>query len=203
LVTKADGTKFGKSEAGNVWLDGRRTSPYAMYQFLLRSEDAVVGSYLRYFTFREREEIVALEEATALHPQRREAQHVLAHDVVALVHGEDEATKAEHASSALFSEGIRDLDEPTLLAVMAEAPSSDASVGTSIVDLLVRTGLARSNREARGFIEQGGVYVNNRKVDGVDAVLSADALLAGRYAILRRGKASQHLVRISSAPAAG
>ena len=107
LVIRADGTKFGKSEAGNVWLDPARTSPYAMYQFMVRSEDAMVGTYLRLFTFRDREEIEALDAATASHPERREAQRGLAHDVVALVHGEAEAEAAEHASSLLFSEDVR------------------------------------------------------------------------------------------------
>jgi tyrosyl-tRNA synthetase len=196
LVTRADGTKFGKSEAGNIWLDARRTSPYAMYQFLFRSEDAVVGTYLRYFTFRTREEIEALDVATREHPERREAQRLLAYDVVALVHGEDEARQAEHASAVLFSEDIRDLSERTLLEVMSDAPSSDVEPGP-LVHVLVATGLAKSRREARGFLEQGGVYLNNRKVADADASVSRADLLHDRYAILRRGKGSPHLLRVS------
>jgi tyrosyl-tRNA synthetase len=196
LVTKPDGTKFGKSEAGNIWLDARRTSPYAMYQFFLRSEDAVVGTYLRYFTFRTREEIEALDAATREQPERREAQRVLAHDVVALVHGEEEAQQAEHASAVLFSEDIRELSERTLLEVMADAPSSDVGPG-SLVDVLVATGLAKSRREARTFLVQGGVYLNNRKVADADASVSRADLLHDRYAILRRGKGSPHLLRFS------
>jgi tyrosyl-tRNA synthetase len=196
LVTRADGTKFGKSEAGNIWLDARRTSAYAMYQFLFRSEDAVVGAYLRYFSFRTREELEALDLATRDHPERREAQRVLAHDVVALVHGEEEARQAEHASAVLFSEDIRDLSEQTLLEVMADAPSSDVEPAP-LVDVLVATGLAKSRREARGFLEQGGVYLNNRKVADADASVSRADLLHDRYAILRRGKGSPHLLRVS------
>jgi tyrosyl-tRNA synthetase len=196
LVTRADGTKFGKSEAGNIWLDARRTSPYAMYQFFLRSEDAVVGTYLRYFTFRTREEIEALDAATREQPERREAQRALAHDVVALVHGEEEARQSEHASAVLFSEDIRDLSEQTLLDVMSDAPSSDVEPGP-LVDVLVATGLAKSRREARGFLERGGVYLNNRKVADADASLSRVDLLHDRYAILRRGKGSPHLLRVS------
>jgi len=203
LVTRADGTKFGKSEGNNVWLDPARTSPYAMYQFLVRSEDAMVGTYLRLFTFRDREEIEALDAATASNPGQREAQRALAHDVVALVHGEAEAGAAEHASSLLFSEDVRSLGEGALLDVMAEAPSSEAEVGQPLVDILVSAGLASSRREARGFLTQGGVYLNNRKVTDPDRVLSADDLLHGRYALLRRGKSSQHLLRVSSGPRGG
>jgi len=203
LVTKADGTKFGKSEAGNVWLDARRSSPYAMYQFFLRSEDSVVGNYLRYYTFREREEVEALDTETAEHPERRAAQRALAHDVVALVHGEDEARQAERASAVLFSEEIRDLPEPTLLDVMEDAPSCEVSVGQALVDVAVAAGVARSRREARGFIEGGGLYVNNRRVEDPEASLSPGDLLHGRYAVLRRGKATQCLLRVSSGPRGG
>ena len=196
LVTKADGTKFGKSEAGNVWLDARRTSPYAMYQFFLRSEDAVVGAYLRYYTFRSREEIEALDVETAEHPERRAAQRALAHDVVALVHGEDEAVQAERASAVLFSEEIRALPEKTLLEVMEDAPSCVVTIGQSLVDIAVAAGLARSRRDARGVVEQGGLYLNNRRVDDPDATLEPGDLLHGRYAVLRRGKAAQCLLRL-------
>ncbi len=203
LVTKADGTKFGKSEVGNVWLDAGRTSPYAMYQFFLRSEDAVVGAYLRYYTFRGREEIEALDAETAEHPERRAAQCALAHDVVALVHGEGEAVHAERASEVLFSEEVRSLPEKALLGVMEDAPSCDASVGQSVVDVAVASGLARSRREARGVIEQGGLYLNNRRVGDAEAVLSPADLLHGRYALLRRGPRSQSLLRVSGAPRGG
>jgi tyrosyl-tRNA synthetase len=203
LVTKADGTKFGKSEVGNVWLDPRRTTPYAMYQFLVRSEDAMVGSYLRFYTFRSREEIEDLDRSTNEHPERREAHRALAHDVVALVHGEAEAARAEHASAVLFSEDVRELDEPTLLAVMEEAPSSAASDGQPLVEVLVDAGLARSRREARAFLKDGAVYLNNRKIADVEAALSTADLLHGRYALLRRGKQTQHLLRVSSGPRDG
>jgi tyrosyl-tRNA synthetase len=195
LVTKADGTKFGKSETGNVWLDARRTSPYAMYQFWLRSEDSLVGAYLRYYTFRPREEIDALDAETAAHPEGRAAQRALAHDVVALVHGEDEAQQAERASAVLFSEEIRSLPEKALLEVLEDAPVCDVQVGDSLVEIAVAAGLARSRREARGVVDQGGLYVNNHRVDDADAVLTPGDVLHGRYAVLRRGKATQCLLR--------
>ena len=198
LVTKADGTKFGKSEAGTVWLDADRTSPYAMYQFLVRTEDALVGTYLRYFTFRGADEIEALIAAP---PEQRQPQRALAHDVVALVHGEDEARRAEHASTVLFSEDIAGLDERTLLDVLAEVPSSDVPGGdlgsVTVIDLLVQAGLDRSRGQARTTIEQGGAYLNNRKVPSPDARLTREDLLHGRYAVLRKGKKGQHLLRVS------
>jgi len=202
LITRADGTKFGKSDAGtNIWLDPARTSPYDLHQFLIRSEDAMVGTYLRQLSFRSREEIDELDAATASDPGGRRAQRVLAHDVVALVHGEAEARAAEQASQVLFTEGIRDLAEATLVSVLADAPSTTlprAEVeGAGVVDLLVRTGLASSRNEARRTIEGGGAYVNNRKVAGSDATLAPDDLLHGRYLVLRRGKATQHLIQLS------
>ena len=197
LVLKADGTKFGKSEGNAIWLDGRQTSPYAMYQFLVRSEDAVVGSYLRFFTWLPRPRIEELDGATAERPEKREAQRVLAREVVELVHGKREADKAEHASSVLFSEEIAALDEATLVEVFAEAPSTTLGRDpVALVDVLATTGLAKSKSDARRHLEAGAVYVNNRKVSGVDATLDPSSdTLHGRYAVLRRGKASQHLLR--------
>ncbi len=155
LVLKADGSKFGKTESGTVWLDARRTSPYQLYQFFLRCDDAEAGPYLRYFTFLSHEEILHLDEETAEHPERRAAQHALAREVCTLVHGGAEAERAERAAAALFSEEIADLDEPTLLDVVAEAPTSAIARsetdggGVALVDLLVRSGLVTSKRQAR------------------------------------------------------
>ncbi|MHB8661568.1 MAG: tyrosine--tRNA ligase [Acidimicrobiales bacterium] len=200
LLTKGDGTKFGKSESGTVWLDPARTSPYSLYQFFVRTEDAVVGTYLRFFSFRTRDELSALEQAATAEPGKREAQRALARDVVSLVHGDAEAHRVEEASAVLFSESIAGLDEATLLDVLAEAPSSDvpaASIGEiEVLDLLVGAGLESSRGRARTTIEQGGAYLNNRKVESTDARLTAADLLHGRYAILRKGKAHQHLLRV-------
>ena len=195
LVLKADGTKFGKTETGTVWLDPARTSPYRFFQFLINSEDAVVGTYLRYFTWLPREEIEALDAATAEHPERREAQRALAREVTKLVHGEDEARKAEDAAGALFGEGIAELDEATLLDVFAEAPSTTvARAPMSVMEALVATGLASSNGDARRTIQQGGAYVNNAKA--ADGPIDPDThTLHGRYVVLRKGKKSFAVLR--------
>jgi tyrosyl-tRNA synthetase len=201
LVLKADGTKFGKTESGTVWLDAHRTSPFRLYQFFLRSEDADVGSYLRFFTFLDHDTIGALDEATASHPERREAQRALARSVTALVHGQDEATRAEQASAALYTEEIASLDEQTLLDVCDDAPSSTLARsalgggGYPLVDALVTSGLVSSKSQARTTITQGGAYVNNRRVDDTDAHIGVDDLLFGTYALLRRGRRDYHLVR--------
>jgi tyrosyl-tRNA synthetase len=203
LVLKADGTKFGKTEAGNVWLDPDRTSPYQLFQVLLRTEDAVVGQYLRYFTWLDHERIEELEAATAAHPEQRRAQRALAREVTALVHGPEEAAKAESAASVLFSEDVVHLDERTLLEVFADAPSTTLSRsaldgdGLALVDALVQTGLAPSKSAARHTIEQGGAYVNNRRDGHVERRLTPGELVHGRYLLLRKGKRYHHLLRFA------
>ncbi|HEV2361743.1 MAG TPA: tyrosine--tRNA ligase [Acidimicrobiales bacterium] len=199
LVLKADGTKFGKSVSGAVWLDPARTSPYAMYQFLVRTEDAMVGTYLRYFTFLDHAEIEALDDATKEHPERREAQRVLAREVCALVHSPAEADKAERAAAALFSEEIALLDESTLLAVLEDAPSSTRSRtdldgdGLDLVEALAGSGLVPSKSAARTTIGQGGAYVNNTRRGEGDTVTRGD-LIHDRYVVLRRGRKDYHLL---------
>ncbi len=200
LVLKADGTKFGKTASGAVWLDPGLTTPYRFYQFLLQTEDAVVGEYLRYFTFLGHEEILALDGETAEHPERRAAQRALAREVTLLVHGEVEVSQAERASSALFGEEIASLDERTLLDVVGEAPASDvaraalSSGEVRLVDALASSGLVASRGEARRTIAQGGAYVNNRRVDDAERVLGPGDLLHDRYVVLRRGRRDYHLL---------
>ncbi|HLW45846.1 MAG TPA: tyrosine--tRNA ligase [Acidimicrobiales bacterium] len=200
LVLKADGTKFGKSASGAVWLDPQLTSPFRFYQFLLQSEDAVAGEYLRFFTFIDHDEIAALDRETAEHPERRAAQRALAHEVTTLLHGAKETAQAERASSALFGEEIAALDEPTLLDVVGEAPSSTVAREAllrgevRLVDVLASSGLVGSRGEARRTIAQGGAYVNNRRVDDAERVLAKDDLLHDRYVVLRRGRRDYHLL---------
>lgn len=200
LVLKADGTKFGKTESGAVWLDPARTSPYQLYQFMVRSEDATVGTYLRYYTFLPHEEITALDAATAEHPEQREAQRALARAVCALVHGPEETERAERAAAALFGEEVAALDERTLLDVFADAPSTTLphsrmdGEGVLLVDLLAETGLEPSKSRARATVEQRGAYVNNRRAEGLDQAVTSKDLIAGRYVVLRKGRKSYHLV---------
>jgi len=201
LITKADGTKFGKSEAGNVWLDPARTSPYQFFQFWLNTDDRDVGRYLRQLTFLDRTRIEALEETVATRPQSREAQRELAREVTTAVHGREPALQASNAAAALFGGQLEGLDEQSLLDVFSEAPSSefarsrltDGSAG--LVELLAETGLVASKSAARSAVDQGGVYVNNRR-ESADRPLGPDDLLVGGYIVLRRGKRSYHLLRL-------
>jgi tyrosyl-tRNA synthetase len=200
LVLKADGTKYGKTESGTVWLDPLRTSPYAMYQFFLNTADEQVGALLRYLTFFEHDEIRALDDETTKHPERRAGQRSLARAVVALVHGEGEVARCEEASAALFGEEIADLSEDMLLAVTQDAPTTplprqELLDGLALVDALVQTGLVKSKGEARRTIDQGGAYVNNVRVDDATRTLGAPDLLHDRYVVLRKGRREVHIVR--------
>ncbi|MEU5831642.1 tyrosine--tRNA ligase [Micromonospora tulbaghiae] len=191
LVTKADGTKFGKSETGTVWLDPQMTSPYAFYQFWVNADDRDVSRYLRYFSFRSREELEELEKATAERPQARLAQRALAEELTTLVHGEREMAQAVAASQALFGRGSLDeLSPETLRAALTEAGLVHLDELPDVAGLLKESGLVPSMKEARRVIAEGGAYVNNTRISEVDATLSADDLLHGRYLVLRRGKRS-------------
>ncbi len=200
LLLRSDGKKFGKSEGGNenVWLDAARTSPFKLHQFLLNCDDALIPQLLRFFTFLDHDTILGLDESVRNEPQRRAAQRALANDVVTMVHGATAALAVERAGEALFSEAIAELDERTLLDVTSDAPSStwsrtELGEGVDPVDLLVRCELASSRGEARRFLDQGGVYVNNVRIDAT-APVSLTSALHDRYLILRRGRRSTHVV---------
>lgn len=189
LITKADGTKFGKTETGTVWLDPEMTSPYAFFQFWLNAEDANVVNYLSVFTFLSRERIDELAAAVAAAPAAREAQRTLAYEVTSLVHGTDAADQVVAASQALFGRGsLGDLSLATLTAAVAELPSAPGKAGDPVADLLAATGVVASKGAARRAIAEGGASVNNVRVAAEDAVLTDDDLLHGRFAVLRRGK---------------
>ncbi|WP_431934210.1 tyrosine--tRNA ligase [Micromonospora sp. RP3T] len=191
LVTKSDGTKFGKSETGAVWLDPEMTSPYAFYQFWLNADDRDVTRYLRYFSFRSRSELEELEKATAERPQARAAQRALAEELTTLVHGERETAQAIAASQALFGRGaLEELSPETLRAALAEAGLVPVDELPDVAGLLKESGLVPSMKEARRVIAEGGAYVNNVRVAEVDATVSDADLLHGRYLVLRRGKRS-------------
>ncbi|WP_337059716.1 tyrosine--tRNA ligase [Kineococcus sp. G2] len=207
LLTKADGTKFGKTESGAVWLDAELTSPYAFYQFWLNAEDSQVEGYLKAFSFRSREEITELGRQAREAPKARAAQRALAHDVTALVHGEQAVRAVEEASAALFGgSGLSGVDERTLAGALAELPTAAPdSLDVSIAQLLAETGLAPSRSAARRTIAEGGAYVNNTKVTDTDATLAdvvsgteaGASLLHGRYAVLRRGRKSLAAIAFS------
>jgi tyrosyl-tRNA synthetase len=192
LVTTADGTKFGKSTGGgNVWLDPEMTTPYAWYQYFVNTADADVIRYLRWFTFLSAEELAELEEATASRPQQRAAQRRLARELTTLVHGEQATQAVEHASQALFGRGdLGRLDEPTLTAALRETSIAELKPGAphGIVDLLVASGLSQSKGAARRTIAEGGVSVNNTKIDDEDWAPRPTDFLHGRWLVLRRGK---------------
>jgi tyrosyl-tRNA synthetase len=203
LMTTASGTKFGKTEAGTIWLDAARTSPFKFYQFWLNTDDRDVIPYLKCFTFLEQAPIEALASATVSAPERREAQRVLAREVTALVHGQDQVARAEHASSLLFGEDIATLDAEEVLAVFEDVPStelpSDAFNGEGIgmVDLVARVQLAASKSDARRLVQSGGLYVNNRRMSDPQARLTRDQAIGGRLFVLRKGQKQNHLVRLT------
>ncbi len=191
LVTKADGTKFGKTEGGAVWLDPQLTSPYAFYQFWLNADDRDVVRYLRYFSFRSRDEIEQLEKETAERPAARLAQRALAEELTTLVHGEREMAQAVAASQALFGRGsLDDLTPETLRAALTEAGLVHVDELPDVAGLLRESGLVPSTKEARRVIAEGGAYVNNTRITEVDARPTPADLLHGRYLVLRRGKKS-------------
>ncbi|WP_430866933.1 tyrosine--tRNA ligase [Demequina aurantiaca] len=197
LVTKADGTKFGKTEGGAIWLDAAMTSPYSMYQFWLGSADGDVVQYLKYFTFRTQDEIAALEVKVAEEPFRREAQKTLAYDVTALVHGTDAADAAVEASQAIFGRGeLIGLDQQTLDGCAAEIGGVDVEEGVMVVDALVLAGVVESKSAARRAIAEGGAYVNNIKVTDADAVVAKADALAGGWFVVRRGKKTLGMIRV-------
>jgi tyrosyl-tRNA synthetase len=198
LITNTDGTKFGKSEGNAVWLDAELTSPYAMYQFWLNTDDGDVVSRLRVFTFLDRAEIERLEQAVATEPFRREAQRTLAWEVTRLVHGEAATQAAIDAAAALFGQGDLDaLDESTLASAIAELPTAEVAADATVAQALVDTGLVTSLGAARRAATEGGVYVNNARVADAD-VLVGESLLPGRVAVLRRGKKTLAGVRVSA-----
>jgi len=201
LMTKADGTKFGKTEGGAIWLDPALTSPYAFHQFFLNAEDAKVVEYLKVFTRRSREEIEDLERQTREQPHLRAAQRALADDVTALVHSPAERDAAVAAAAALFGRSdLHELPAEVLASVAAELGAAElraADALPSVVEVLERSGVVGSKGAARRAISEGGAYLNNAKVTDVDAVLSEADLLHGRYVVARRGKRTVGAVTVA------
>jgi tyrosyl-tRNA synthetase len=202
LVTTSSGVKFGKTEAGTIWLDRGRTSPFRFYQFWLNTDDRDVIQYLKFFTFLEQPTIAALEETTKREPEKREAQRVLAGEMTTMVHGVEQLGRAERASSLLFGEDITTLAVEDVLEVFADVPSSEIPAidfvadGVSIVELVTRVQLAASKGEARRVVQSGGIYVNNRRISDPAAKLKKDQAIGGVLFVVRKGQKQNHLVRI-------
>ncbi len=201
LVTKIDGTKFGKTESGTIWLDPHKTSAYEMYQFWLNTADADVARFLRYFTFLPPERIAELEEATKVAPDKRKGQRTLAREVTALVHGAPRLREAEEVSAALFSGDVASLHESQLAEATRGMPMSQLGAAEIAQlpwpELLVRVGLADSKRHARELMASGAVQLNGRPLDTAAPPPSTATALFGKYLILRKGKKTYHAVELA------
>ena len=192
LMAKSDGSKFGKTAGGSVWLDSEMTSPYAFYQFWINTEDADVEKYLKVFSFKDRTEIERLIETVKTNPGAREAQRELARELTTMVHGLNECEKVEAASKALFGQGeLNELDEKTLAAALSQLPKTSIAKGEAFpswVDLLTATGVVDSKSAARRIVKENGAYLNNEKISGEDFAPTAANLIHGRFLVLRKGK---------------
>lgn len=199
LMTTSSGVKFGKTEAGAVWLDAQRTSPFHFYQFWFNTDDRDVVRYLKLFTFLGRETIDELARATTERPESREAQRALAREVTTIVHGADQVTRAERAAAVLFNEPLTAAAVDDVLMVLADAPSSEVTLpdtGISLVELLATVKLASSRSEATRLVKSGGVYVNNVRAHDEKARLTVADAVGGEVIVLRKGRKDQHVVRV-------
>lgn len=202
LITRADGSKFGKTAAGtSVWLDPQRTSPYRFYQYWLNTDDANVVNYLKYFTFMSRQEIGALTEALHERPEQREAQRSLAREMTGMIHGETALQRAELASEVLFGGELEGLEASDIADIFADVPSSELTRstledGAPLANLLADSGLANSRGQARRDIEGGGIYLNNVRVNDRDHAASIEDAIEGQFIVLRKGRKRYHLVRV-------
>ena len=192
LMAKSDGSKFGKTAGGSVWLDSEMTSPYAFFQFWINTDDADVEKYLKVFSFKGRSEIERLIETVKINPGAREAQRELAREITSLVHGADQCAKVEAASLALFGQGdLSALDEKTLAAALSQLPKVSINKGEAFptwVDLLAATGVVDSKSAARRIVKENGAYLNNEKITGEDFAPTKADLIHGRFLVLRKGK---------------
>jgi tyrosyl-tRNA synthetase len=203
LVTTASGVKFGKTEAGTIWLDPARTSPFRFYQFWLNTDDRDVVPYLKYFTFLDRDTIDAVDATVREAPETREAQRLLAREMTTLVHGAEQMARAERASSVLFGEDITTLSADEVLGVFEDVPSAELPAtaldgdGIGMVDLVARARLAGSKSDARRLVQSGGVYVNNRRINDPQTRLTRAHAIEGRLILLRKGQRQNVVVRLT------
>jgi tyrosyl-tRNA synthetase len=201
LITKADGTKFGKTESGAVWLDPARTSPYRFFQYWLNTDDRDVVKYLKYFTFFDQQRVAELEASLVEHPEQREAHRALAKEMTAMIHGETALARAEQASQALFGGEFSGLTAVEIADIFADVPSWEQpkalleGAGMPLVDLLAAANVAKSKGEARRSLSEGGIYLNNQRAAESRLVTITDAL-EGKFIVLRKGKRSYTLVKL-------
>ena len=197
LMLKADGTKFGKTAGGAIWLDPEKTSPYEFYQFWINQDDRDVVKYLKYFTFLSREEIEDLAEKTEKEPWKRAAQKRLAEEVTKFVHGEEGLQEAQMITEALFSGNVKSLSVPQIEQALKNAPSAEAThEAKNIVEFLVETKIEPSKRQAREDVKNGAIYVNGERQNDIDFIIEPDNDFDGKYVIIRKGKRKYTLVKI-------
>jgi tyrosyl-tRNA synthetase len=202
LITKADGTKFGKTEAGAVWLSEKRTSPFRFYQFWLNTDDRDVIPYLKVFTWLSQEQIAELEQHVAASPEKRLAQRALADEMTLMLHGQAALERARQASQVLFGGEISGLTRAEIQDIFADVPSSELAgtqlegQGSPLVDLLEKSGVAKSKGEARRLIGEGGIYLNNHRVSETNRAVSLNDVIDGQFLLLRRGSKNYHLLKI-------
>ncbi|MBQ7641257.1 MAG: tyrosine--tRNA ligase [Acholeplasmatales bacterium] len=195
LLTKSDGSKFGKTNGKAIWLDANKTSPYEMYQFFINSEDAKVIDYLKFLTFLSKEEIEALEKSNNERPELREAHKALAREVITFLHGKDAYDEAVKISQALFSGNVKELTAKEIEMGFNDLPSIEGKDDMPLVDMLIEAKLASSKREAREFIKNGAVLVNGDKLTDIEAHLSKENAIEGKFIVIRRGKKLYAIVK--------
>lgn len=201
LITKADGSKFGKTASGAVWLDPRKTSPYRFYQFWINTDDRDVVSYLKLFTWLTQEEVADLTDKHEQAPHKREAHLALAQEMTKMVHGEGALQKAEQATAVLFGGSLEGLDAADIADIFAEVPSTELprhqlSGGLNVVDLLAETTLSTGKGDAKRAIQGGGLYLNNERISDIAQTITAVDTIEGQFIVLRKGKKKYHLVRV-------
>ena len=198
LVTKADGKKFGKSESGTVWLDRSKTSAYELYQFWINSQDADVVKYLKYFTFLDREEIETLEKTVEEAPHLREAQKVLAEEMVGFIHGPDAVEEAKRITNALFKGDIKSLTKDEIEAGFKDVPTAVVSKETTqLVEFIIEAGVSPSKRQAREDINNGAIYLNGERIQDVNHEITTEDKIEDEFTIVRRGKKKYTMVKYS------
>ncbi len=203
LIKKSDGTKFGKTASGAVWLDAKRTSPYKFYQFWLNTDDADVINYLKYFTFFDQDKIAELQNAMTEHPESREAQKALANDLTLLMHGQTGLDSAVQASQALFGGEIDGLKADQIAEIFADVPSYEIekekiSGGIGTADLIAESGFMKSKGEVRRSIQEGGLYVDNHRVTDIASQVTLDNFIEGKFLVIRKGKKNYFLIKVKT-----